>query len=170
MWPQYHDSSCLDQSEVAFQARSAGDAAIGVYGRHNIAITCQAGGRQVFITQIAGGLDVIRRYLPLVLGPGIHAPLALSAPALEYSEAARKANLSGNVVVVLAINERGSVDDAKVVHSSDRRFEQSAIDAIKQWEFAPATKDGKPVALQMNVEMSFEIDVSALFTDPTTGA
>jgi len=97
------------------------------------------------------------KYLPLVLGPGIHGPRAVSAPDPEYSEAARKANLNGSVVVVLAINEKGNVDDAKVVYSSDRRFEQKAIDAVKQWEFAPATRDGKPVAVQMNVEMSFRM-------------
>ncbi len=57
--------------------------------------------------------------------------------------------------MILAINENGGVDDAKVAHSSDRRFEQNAIDAAKQWEFAPATKYGKPVAVQMKVEITF---------------
>ena len=60
-------------------------------------------------------------------------------------------------MLVLAINEKGGVDDVKVVRSSDRRFEQKAIDAVKQWEFAPATKDGKPVAVQMNVDIDFRM-------------
>lgn len=95
------------------------------------------------------------KYLPL--GSGIHAPRPVSAPDPQLPEAARKANLNGNVVVALAINEKGSVNDVKVVRSSDRRFEPNAIDAVKQWEFAPATKDGKPMAVQMNAEISFEL-------------
>ena len=74
-----------------------------------------------------------------------------------YPEEARKAKLNGNVVVALAINETGGIDDVKVVCSSDRRFEQNAIDAVKQWEFAPATKDGTPVAVQIIVEMEFRL-------------
>ena len=95
------------------------------------------------------------KYLPL--GSGIHCPRAVSAPDPELPEAARKANLSGSVVVALAINEKGSVGDVKVVHSSDKRFEQNATDAVRQWEFAPATKNGKPMAVQMNVEINFEL-------------
>jgi TonB family protein len=97
------------------------------------------------------------KYWPIALEPGVHAPRALSAPDPELPEAARKAHLNGDVVLVLAVNEKGGVDDAKVTHSSDRRFEQNAIDAVKQWEFAPATKDGKPVAVQIHVEITFEL-------------
>jgi TonB family protein len=97
------------------------------------------------------------KYWPFLLGPGIHAPRAESAPDPTYPEAARKAKLNGSVVVALAINAQGGVDDVKVVRSSDRRFEQSAMDAAKQWKFAPATKDGEPVAVQINAEMNFRL-------------
>jgi TonB family protein len=95
------------------------------------------------------------KYWPLPL-EGVHAPRALSAPDPELPEAARKAHLNGDVVLVLAVNEKGGVDDARAAHSSNRRFEQNAIDPVKQWEFAPATKDGKPVAVQIHVEITFE--------------
>jgi TonB family protein len=97
----------------------------------------------------------VHKYLPL--GPGIHGPHALSAPDPEYSEAARKAKLNGSVVVALAVNDSGGIDDVKVVCSSDRRFEQPALDAVKQWVFAPGTKDGAPVAVQIKVEMEFRL-------------
>jgi periplasmic protein TonB len=94
-------------------------------------------------------------YLPI--GPGIHGPLPLSTPDPEYSEAARKAKLNGSVTVAVAVNEKGGIDAVKVVRSSDRRFERNAIDAVKQWKFAPATKDGKAVAVQINVDMTFRL-------------
>ncbi len=92
------------------------------------------------------------------VGAGVHAPKALYAPDPEYSEAARKAHLNGSVAVAvaLAVNEKGGIDDVKVVCSTDQRFEQNALDAIRQWQFAPGTKDGKPVAVQIFVDITFE--------------
>jgi TonB family protein len=97
------------------------------------------------------------KYWPFALGPGIHAPRPISAPDPQYPEAAQKAKIKGSVVLAVAINEKGHVDDVKVVRSSDRRFEQNAMAAVKRWEFAPATKNGKSVAVQENVEVTFDL-------------
>jgi len=75
----------------------------------------------------------------------------------KYSDAARKAKLQGTVVVAVAINENGEVDAAKVVRSLSRDLDQNAMDAAKQYKFAPATKDGKPVAVQLAIEMNFRL-------------
>ena len=96
------------------------------------------------------------RYLPP--GKGVHSPKAVYIPSPDYPEAARKANLlNGSVALALAVNEKGGVDYVKVVRSSDQRFEPTTIDTVKQWEFAPATKNGKPIAVQINVETSFQL-------------
>jgi hypothetical protein len=36
-------------------------------------------------------------------------------------------------------------------------LEQSAIDAVQKWRFAPATKDGQPVEMPAQVEVNFRI-------------
>lgn len=98
------------------------------------------------------------KYLPITL-PQIHGPRILSSPAPEYPQTlvAKRAGIRDSVAVVLAINDKGGVDDVKVARSSsDARFEQNAIDAARVWKFTPATKDGKPVAVQMKVELTFE--------------
>lgn len=95
------------------------------------------------------------KYLPY--GPGIRPPKPVSAPDPTYPEPARQANLKGTVVLALAINDKGHVDDVKIVRSSNQVFEQNAIDAAKQWVFLPALKSGKPVAVQENVEMGFSL-------------
>jgi TonB family protein len=35
-------------------------------------------------------------------------------------------------------------------------FDQRAIDAVRQWKFKPATKDGRPVAVAIHIDVSFE--------------
>ncbi len=60
-------------------------------------------------------------------------------------------------MLALAIDDKGNVDDVKIVSSSNQVFEQNAIDAAKQWVFLPATKNGKPVAVQENVDMGFRL-------------
>lgn len=98
------------------------------------------------------------KYLPVSpkVG-GLQPPRALSMVDPKYSDAARKAKLQGTVVVAVAINENGEVDAAKVVRSLSRDLDQNAMDAAKQYKFAPATKDGKPVAVQLAIEMNFRL-------------
>jgi TonB family protein len=96
------------------------------------------------------------RYLPL--GNGIRPPNTVHAPSPDFSEIASKADLrTGSVALALALNENGTIEAVKVVRSSDSRFEPTAIDTVRQWAFTPATRDGKPVAVQMNVEVSFQL-------------
>ena len=99
------------------------------------------------------------RHLP-VSAPGewIRPPKIIRDPDPDFSEIAGKTNLkTGSISLALALNENGAIEDVKVVHSSDSRLEPTAIDAVRQWAFTPATRNGKPVAVQMNVEMSFRL-------------
>jgi TonB family protein len=95
------------------------------------------------------------KYLPYA--PDIRRAKAVSHPDPTYPESARKAKLNGTVVLAVAVNEQGRVDAVKVVRSSSREFEQNSIDAAKQWVFLPATRDGKPVAIQMDIDMGFRL-------------
>ena len=91
------------------------------------------------------------------LGPGIHAARPLSLVDPDYSEPARKAKIMGTVVVGVALSERGEVDDVKVLRSLELGLDQNAVDAVKQSKFAPATKDGRPLAVQFEMEMTFKL-------------
>jgi TonB family protein len=92
---------------------------------------------------------------------GITAPRVRSRSAAEYSERARKKQITGSVVVSLIVDRRGNVRDVKVERSLEPTLDQAALNAVKTWKFDPATKDGKPVAVRIKVETSFN-----LFPDP----
>lgn len=91
------------------------------------------------------------------VGGGVSAPRAVFTPDPEYSEEARKAKYQGTCVLWLIVGPDGRPRDIKVARTLGLGLDEKAIEAVKQWKFEPALKDGKPVAVQINVEVSFRL-------------
>jgi protein TonB len=91
------------------------------------------------------------------VGGGVSAPRATYSPDPEYSEEARKAKFQGTCVLWLVVGPDGRPRDIKVARTLGLGLDEKAIEAVKQWKFDPAMKDGKPVAVQINVEVSFRL-------------
>ncbi len=75
----------------------------------------------------------------------------------EYSEDARKARLTGTVVLYVEIDERGRVSKVEVRQSLGLGLDEKAIEAIRKWRFRPARKDGKPVPSVAMVDVGFHL-------------
>jgi len=91
------------------------------------------------------------------VGGGVSAPRVLSAPDPEYSEEARKAKYQGTVVLWLVIGPDGKPRDIRLARPLGMGLDQKAIDAVRRWVFEPGKKDGRPVAVQLNVEVNFRL-------------
>ena len=84
-------------------------------------------------------------------------PRVVYQPDPEYSEEARKAKYQGTCVLWLVVGPDGKPRDIRVARSLGLGLDEKAIEAVKTWKFEPAMKDGKPVAVQINVEVSFRL-------------
>src|SRR6266404_788357 len=91
------------------------------------------------------------------VGGGVSAPKAIFAPDPEYSEEARKAKYQGTCAVSLIVGPDGKPRDIRVARSLGLGLDEKAIEAVNQWKFDPAQKDGKPVAVAINVEVQFRL-------------
>ncbi len=91
------------------------------------------------------------------VGGGVSAPRAISTPDPEYSEEARKAKYQGVCVLWLIVGPDGRPRDIKVARSLGMGLDQKAVEAVRNWKFEPAMKDGRPVAVQINVEVNFRL-------------
>jgi TonB family protein len=91
------------------------------------------------------------------VGGVVSPPRAVFAPDPEYSEEARKANYQGTAVLWVVIGPDGRVRDLRVARALGRGLDEKAMEAVKTWKFEPAMKDGKPVAVQINVEITFRL-------------
>src|SRR5438105_3973211 len=74
-----------------------------------------------------------------------------------YPENLSKTQKQGNVLLVGRIDARGRITDLHAVATSHRDFVTPAIEAVRQWEFKPATRDGKPIEVFANVGVRFRI-------------
>jgi len=91
------------------------------------------------------------------VGGGISAPQAISTPDPEYTEAARNAKTQGTCILWLIVDDQGHPRDIRVVRGLGFGLDEKAIDAVRQWRFAPAQKDGHPVNVQISVEVGFRL-------------
>ncbi len=69
-------------------------------------------------------------------------PEVLSRIELEYPAWAQWAKLAGRVIIVVVVNEKGEVYEAKIT-SGHPWFAQMAIDAALQWKYKPLLVDGE---------------------------
>jgi protein TonB len=83
-------------------------------------------------------------------------PLPVHRVAPKYPEKARKKGITGNVTISLLVSNTGAVKDTHIVNSQPVGvFEESAINAVRQWRFQPAIYKGAPVAIRVTLPMSF---------------
>ena len=78
---------------------------------------------------------------PIRLGSGQGLSL-LKRVEPSYPPTMQAARLEGNVVLDATIHRDGSVGEVKVLKSSGPLFERAAIDAVRQWRYAPIPFEG----------------------------
>jgi TonB family protein len=88
---------------------------------------------------------------------GVSAPRAIYKPDPEYSEEARKAKYQGTVILGLIVDSSGRPKGLKVEHGLGMGLDEKALEAVRNWKFEPAEKDGKPVAVAISVEVQFRL-------------
>ncbi len=92
-------------------------------------------------------------------GNGVSLPQATRQVKADYTAEAKANRIEGNVFLDVIVLADGKVGDVKVAKSLDTIYglDANAVKAMKQWEFKPGTKDGKPVAVRVHVEMTFSL-------------
>ena len=91
------------------------------------------------------------------IGGGVSAPTATYKPEPEYSEEARKAKYQGEVWLSVIVDEKGVPQDIKVTRKLGLGLDEKAIEAVRKWRFKPGMKDGKAVAVQATIAVSFHL-------------
>jgi TonB family protein len=67
-------------------------------------------------------------------------------------------NSSGFVCVLATVDPEGQLIDPVVVKTSNARFAESFVAALRRWRFTPATKNGVPVSVRSLFQASYAVD------------
>jgi protein TonB len=94
---------------------------------------------------------------PVHIGGGVKAPILTFAPEPEFSEEARKAKFSGDVQVYLWVDEQGLPSHVRIIRGVGMGLDEKALEAVRQYKFKPALKDGKPVKVDLYINVNFQI-------------
>jgi TonB family protein len=85
-------------------------------------------------------------------------PKPIHTVEAEFSNQARRERKSGTVMVSLVVDTDGMPTEIRVVRAAGSGLDEKAVEAVSQYRFKPATKDGKPVAAPVSVEVLFRLD------------
>lgn len=92
------------------------------------------------------------------VGGGISAPIAINAPEAEFSDEARRAKYQGVCLVSLIVDAQGNPQNPRVVRPLGMGLDEKALEAVRQYKFKPALKDGRtPVPVMITVEINFRL-------------
>ncbi len=110
-----------------------------------------------FVLQAENPPQAQVRSLKELLAEGGTHPVPIRKVEPEFSREARAARHDGSVDLEILIDEQGVVREARVLREAGLGLDQKAIEAVLQWKFKPAEKDGRPVPVWARVEMHFHL-------------
>jgi periplasmic protein TonB len=92
-------------------------------------------------------------------GNGVVSPRLIKEVKPNYTGEAMRAKIQGEVWMEAVVMPDGSVGQVSITRSLDSAFglDDEAVRTVKQWRFAPGTRMGQPVAVLVEVQMTFTL-------------
>lgn len=90
-------------------------------------------------------------------GTDIAPPTLIREVRPDYTTDARRRAIEGDVVLEIVVRRDGTVGNVRVLQTLAAGLEQKAIEAVRQWRFAPATRHGATVDVVVEVSASFKL-------------
>jgi TonB family protein len=90
-------------------------------------------------------------------GSGIEPPRLLQEVKASYTDDARRQGIAGDVVLEIVVRRDGSVGEVRVLQGLGGGLNDRAVQAVRQWRFAPARRLGAPVDVIVEVAVEFKL-------------
>ena len=92
-------------------------------------------------------------------GPGVVAPVLIHRVNPEYPPIAQRAGVEGEVVARLLVGIDGRVEDVRNIEASQKGvgFERATEEAVRQWRYRPATKNGVKVRVWVRIKVNLTL-------------
>ena len=90
-------------------------------------------------------------------GSGVSPPRLIKEVRADYTDAARRQNIAGEVVLEIVVRSDGSVGDVRVLRRLGSGLDERAVQAVRQWRFSPARLKGAAVDVVVEVSVEFKL-------------
>jgi TonB family protein len=90
-------------------------------------------------------------------GSGISPPTLVREVRPNYTDEGRRRAIEGDVVLEIVVRRDGSVGQVRVLRALGAGLDQRAQDAVKQWKFGPARREGTAVDVVVEVSVEFKL-------------
>jgi TonB family protein len=92
------------------------------------------------------------------IGDNISAPQIKHRVMAQYTDEARRFGYQGACLISLIVDAKGHPVNVHVVRALGMRLDEKALEAVRQYRFKPAMKDGKtPVPVMVTIEVNFRL-------------
>ncbi|MEA2539575.1 MAG: hypothetical protein QOH35_941 [Acidobacteriaceae bacterium] len=91
------------------------------------------------------------------VGGGVSPPVLIYSVDAEFSDEARRAKYQGVSVVSLIVDAHGLPQRIRVVRKLGMGLDEKAVEAVRQYKFRPSMYQGKPVPVEITIEVNFHI-------------
>ena len=108
------------------------------------------------LVALVGAQDSATVYTP---GDGVSLPQPTRQVKAEYTQEAMQNRIEGKVGLSVVVLSDGAVGDVAVTESLDSVYglDKNAVAAVKQWQFKPGMKDGKPVNVRVKLTINYTL-------------
>ena len=90
------------------------------------------------------------------VGGDVSAPVLIHSVEPQYPDKTDETNVTGTVQVTIWVDSNGNPTHVRVTRGLGMGLDLKAIEAVRQYRYKPAMKDGKPVMVELNVEVKFQ--------------
>jgi periplasmic protein TonB len=88
-------------------------------------------------------------------GNGVSSPRLTKEVVVQYTSRAMREKVHGTIKLKCVVSSDGTTRNVEIVSRLDEELDDKAVAALRQWEFEPGQREGKPVAVRITVEMTF---------------
>lgn len=76
---------------------------------------------------------------------------------VKYPEMARRAGIEGRVTIQFIVNEKGEIENPRVIRGIGGGCDEAALEALKHVKFKPGMQRGRPVRVQYSLPVVFKL-------------
>jgi TonB family protein len=91
------------------------------------------------------------------IGDEVSAPVLIHSVEPQFSQEARAAKISGNVLVNLVVDQNGIPTNVRIVRGIGHGLDEKSVEAVRKYRFKPSMEHGQPVPVEIDLLVNFQI-------------